>query len=51
MLDHLIDNYGEITPNDLDMNLKKANMPWNPEVPVEQVFSNILEAMEFATAG
>ena len=51
MLDHLIDNYGEITPNDLDMNLKKANMPWNPEVPVEQVFSNILAAMDFAEAG
>jgi hypothetical protein len=51
MLQHLMDNYGKITPTDLQNNLKTLATPWNPDTPIEMVFNKGETIRQFAKAG
>jgi hypothetical protein len=51
MLDHLIQNYGQITHNDLRENLELLKKPWDPDTPIEQVFEHGTFCRKFATEG
>lgn len=51
ILDHLRDTYGDITSQDLAENLKMIQTPWNPDTPIETVFTNGTECREFAEEG
>lgn len=51
ILKHLMANYGVITPQDLKDNLSKLETPWNPETPIEMVFTNAIACREFAEQG
>jgi hypothetical protein len=51
LLDHLIDMYGTIKPDDLLENLKKLSTPWDPDTPIETVFNNGNICRQFAEEG
>jgi hypothetical protein len=51
MLAYLDLYYGAITCDDLEDNLARAKAPWNPNHPIEEVFEQILNALDFAAAG
>jgi hypothetical protein len=51
ILDHLVDTYGTISPKDLQDNLKQAKTAWNPDTPIETVFTNGNRCRQFAIAG
>jgi len=51
MLDFMMDHYGEITPQDLEENLKKIKTPWTADTPIETVFVNGKECRQFADEG
>jgi hypothetical protein len=51
MLAHLDTFYGAIKSDDLKANLERAKAPWNPNHPMEGVFEQILDAVDFAAAG
>jgi hypothetical protein len=51
ILEHLDVTYGTIQPRDLASNLKTLRTLWNPEEPIETVFTNGDECRAFAILG
>ena len=51
MLTHLIDQYGAITPIDLQNNMADFSKKWDPNQPFEVLIDQIEEAVDFADAG
>jgi hypothetical protein len=50
LLQHLIDEYGDITSGELDDNILRMREPWNPESPFETLDNQINKGMEYADA-
>ena len=50
ILQHLFDNYGVITPQDLDNNDARMREPFNPTVPIETYFHQVEKTRAFAEA-
>ena len=50
MLTYLYQNYGIITPNTLEDNDKKIRAPHDPPLPIEILYKQIEDALEFADA-
>jgi hypothetical protein len=51
LLTHLWTTYGEIKPDDLDINDKTMATPWHPTTPIETLFLQIDDGIAFAAAG
>jgi hypothetical protein len=51
LIRHLLDTYGNITPTDLGNNDEKFKTACDPAQPIEALFSQIEDAMDFADAG
>jgi hypothetical protein len=51
MLTLLADTYGAITQDDLEDNFAKLSLPWDPNSPIETVFTAASAVRQFATAG
>ena len=51
LLVHLTTTYGDITPDELDKNLKSLEEPWNPDTPIENLWKRVQDARRFATNG
>jgi hypothetical protein len=51
ILAHLTTTYGQITPKALAANLKTASTTWDPDTPIERVFTTGNKCRQFATAG
>jgi len=51
MLEHLVTNYGGITAKDLRDNMERLKTPWNPDTPIESVFTNGTFCRNFANEG
>ena len=51
MLQTLTTNYGTITQDDLEDNYEKLSAPWDPNSPIETVFTLVTSCRQFATAG
>ena len=51
MIRHLLRTYGNITPTDLAANDQKFRAPYDPGQPIEILFSQIEDTMDFADAG
>jgi hypothetical protein len=51
MLEHLRALYGILTPEELERNRASLSLPWNPEAPLEELWSKIDDARRIATAG
>ncbi len=50
ILTHLYTTYGKITPQDLDENHNRMKAPFDPSQPIEELFQQIEDAQELATA-
>ena len=50
ILQHLDTNYGTVTADDLDENMKRLTAEWNPMQPIEDLWNQINEARRFAHA-
>ena len=48
LLTHLYATYAKITPADLAVNRKKMSTQWDPNLPIEYVFHQIQDAMDYA---
>jgi hypothetical protein len=46
MLDHLLENYGNITAVDLDINFEHMRRAWDPQQPVETLFKQIQDCAD-----
>jgi hypothetical protein len=46
-----IDTYGQITTRELEANMARITFPWNPDTPIETVFSNGTTCRQFAREG
>lgn len=51
ILAHMVTNYGRITAKDLETNLQQIKRPWNPDTPIQNVFTNGLQCRQFAAEG
>jgi hypothetical protein len=51
LLTHLVTTCGQITTMDLRDNLQRIKSPWNPDLPIETVFSNGTFCRRFAAEG
>jgi hypothetical protein len=51
LLDFLIEEYGDITHEDLEENLRHLQQEWNPETPIQDVFTRGTFCRQFATEG
>jgi hypothetical protein len=51
MLTHLWSVYGKIKPEDLDTNLITIATPWHPSSPIETLFLQIDDGINFSIAG
>ena len=51
ILTHLYDAYGQITDLDLDNNEKRMKTPYDPNLPIDNLFHQIEAAEEFAITG
>ena len=51
MMAHLVANYGKITHKDLIDNLEQLQAKWNPDTPIEGVFTNGNFCRKFAAEG
>ena len=51
MIEHLYDNYGIIATVDVEINDTKMRTEYDPALPIEVIFHQIEEAIEYATAG
>ena len=51
MLEHLVTTYGGITAKDLRENMQRLKAPWNPDTPIESVFTKGNFCRDFATEG
>jgi hypothetical protein len=48
ILDHLDDEYGDVSKQDLNNNMILLNTPWNPIQPIEALFAQIDLCVDFA---
>jgi hypothetical protein len=51
MLDHLFLSYGSITAVDIQQIFENMLKAWDPEQPVETLFKQIQDCVDFAEAG
>jgi hypothetical protein len=51
MLHHLFLSYGSTTAVDIEQNLKNMRKAWDPQQPVETLFKQIQDLVDFAEAG
>jgi hypothetical protein len=51
MLDHLFENYGNITAVDLEINFEHMRRAWDPQQPVETLFKHIQDCADYSEAG
>jgi hypothetical protein len=51
MLDHLFLSYGSITVVDLDHNWENMRKAWDPQQPVESLFKQIQDWVDYTDAG
>jgi hypothetical protein len=51
LISHLLQTYGNITPSDLATNDQKFRSAYDPAQPIEHLFSQIEDTMDFADAG
>jgi hypothetical protein len=51
LLAHLRSNYGTITPDQLETNLRQLERQWQPPAPLESLFQQIKKCQRFATDG
>jgi hypothetical protein len=50
MLDHLFLSYGSITDVDIEKNFENMRKSWDPQQPVETLFKQIQDCVDFAEA-
>jgi hypothetical protein len=51
MLDHLFLSYGSITAVGIEQNFENMRKAWDPQQPVETLFKQIQDCVDFAEAG
>jgi hypothetical protein len=51
MIQHLDDNYAVLTPEALEANRTALSDPWNPDEPIENLWTKMFEIQRIATAG
>jgi hypothetical protein len=51
MLDHLFENYGNVTAVDLEINFEHMRRVWDPQQPVESLFKHIQDFTDYSEAG
>jgi hypothetical protein len=51
MLEHLFFSYDSITDVDLDHNWENMPKAWDPQQPVESLFKQIQDCVDYAEAG
>jgi hypothetical protein len=51
MLDHLFLSYGSIAAVDIEQNFENIRKAWDPQQPVETLFKQIQDYVDFAEAG
>lgn len=51
MLQHIIDEYGKISSDDITANTKTLNAPWNIEQPIRKLWERIKECQRLGAAG
>jgi hypothetical protein len=51
MLGHLFLSYGSITTVDIEQNFENMRKSWDPQQPVETLFKQIQDCVDFAEAG
>jgi hypothetical protein len=51
MLYHLLLSYGSITAVDIEQNFENMRNAWDPKQPVETLFKQIQDCVDFAEAG
>ena len=51
LIQYLFDEYGDITPIDLRANAQRLNEEWDPNQPIQTLFSRIKEIQTYAQAG
>ncbi|MGL5937053.1 MAG: hypothetical protein ACRCZI_15690, partial [Cetobacterium sp.] len=51
IMDHLLATYGEIQDSDLKENLEELHSAWNPDTPIEEVFSRGTFCRDIAVEG
>jgi hypothetical protein len=51
MLDHLFETYGNITAVDLEINFEHMRQAWDPQQPVETLFKQIQDCVDYSEAG
>jgi hypothetical protein len=51
MLDHLFLSYGSITAVDIEQNFENMRKSWDPQQPVETLFKQIQDCVDFTEAG
>jgi hypothetical protein len=51
MLDHLFTTYGNITVVDLENNFEHMRRAWDPQHPVESLFTQIQDCADYSEAG
>ena len=51
MIKYLYENYGVIIPDELEENNKRMREAYDPTTPIENLFEQIEEAVEYADAG
>ena len=49
LISHLVTTYGQIHATEIDENDKGFKEPYNPDLPIESLFTQIEDAMRFAT--
>jgi hypothetical protein len=51
LLAHLVDTYGKLTAKELQANLQRLQAPWDPDTPIELVFTNGAKCRQLAADG
>jgi hypothetical protein len=51
MVDHILLSYGSITAVDIEKNFENMRKAWYPQQPVETLFKQIQDCVDFAEAG
>ena len=51
LIQHLYNSYGQITQMDLSDNERRMKTPYDPSTPIENLFGQIDDAIDFADAG
>jgi hypothetical protein len=51
ILDHLFETYGNITAVDLEINFEHMHRAWDPQQPVESLFKQIQDCVDYSEAG